>query len=175
MREYHASIQHNEASVTGFAKAQFLLFESRKRIALILAGAGLLILGAVLPETRALSLILLLAGCLVLIDIPYVPRRTARQILRYSKLPGSISFVFRENIINVLADGRETNTAYNKISRFAEDKSFFHLFLNRGMAYTITKESLEPDDIEGFRAMIRQNTGLSCEQISGLRWFRFRT
>lgn len=174
MREYHVSTQHSETSVTGFAKAQFLLFEHRKRITLLLSGAGLLILGAVLPEERALCLILLLAGCLVLIDIPYIPRRTARQILRHSEALGIVSYIFREDTINVQAGGRETCTSYDKICRLAEDKSFFYLFLNRGMAYTIAKENLEPDDVEGFRAMISQKTALTCEQISGLWWFRFK-
>ena len=172
MSKYQASIQHNEISVIGFAKAQFLLFQNRRRIAQMLIGVGLLIYGAVLPEQRALSLILIISGCLVLMDLPYVPRRTARQILNSSQISGEVHYEFTDARIKVQAGENETETSYNKICRLAEDKDFFYLFLNKGMAYTIAKDALDPDDSEGFHELLEQKTGLFWEKISGAKWFR---
>ncbi len=172
MNKFQASIHHNEASVNGFAKAQFLLFQNKRRIVQILLGVGLLILGAVLPEQRSWSLVLIIAGCLILMDLPYVPRRTAQQILKSSQILGEVEYEFTDVRIWVRAGESETETPYSKICRLAEDKVYFYLFLNKGMAYTIAKNSLNPNDAEGFHDMLKQQTGLLWEKISGAKWFR---
>ena len=172
MNKFQASIHHNEASVNGFAKAQFLLFQNKRRIVQMLLGVGLLILGAVLPEQRSWSLSLIIAGCLILMDLPYVPRRTARQILKSSQILGEVEYEFTDVRIRVRAGENETETLYRNICRLAEDKEYFYLFLNKGMAYTIAKNSLNPNDAEGFHDLLKQQTGLLWEKISSAKWFR---
>ena len=81
MSLYKASVTYSEESINAFAKAQFGIFQRKTKITLLAAATLLLLLGAFEVGGQAISILLLFAGCLLIVNVGNIPRRTAKAMM----------------------------------------------------------------------------------------------
>lgn len=168
MAIYRASIRHSEDSVNAFTRAQFNIFQKKKKTVLFLLAILLLAAGALGSFSQGIRMVCLFGGCLVLVDMRYIPRRTAAAMLKKPGVCSEVSYEFKENEVHVQAENGSTSTPYAKLVRLAEDSAYCFLFLGSNAAYTIDKKALKQEELAGIKDLAASGSGLRWVRTDGL-------
>lgn len=105
MSLYKASVTYSEESINAFAKAQFGIFQRKTKITLLAAATLLLLLGAFEVGGQAISILLLFAGCLLIVNVGNIPRRTAKAMMKSSATFDIADYDFGDRAFTVTSGG----------------------------------------------------------------------
>lgn len=159
MSLYKASVTYGEESINAFAKAQFSIFQRKTKIIMLAAATLLLLLGAFDVGGRAVSIILLFAGCLLIVNIGNIPRRTAKAMMKSSSLLDTADYDFGGRAFTVTSGGASGRVEYKNLIRLAEDSKYYYLFCSSRVGYMLAKQSLAPNEPGGFRELLSSKSG----------------
>ena len=159
MSRYKASVIYSEEGINAFAKAQFGLFQRKTRAILLAAATLFLLLGAFGTGGRAVSVILLFAGCLLIVNVGNIPRRTAKAMLKVSAIHDVADYDFGDHAFTVSTGAASGRIEYRNLIRLAEDSRYYYLFCSTRIGYMLEKKSLAPNDPNGFRELLASETG----------------
>ena len=168
MTVFTAHVTHTEETVNAFTKAQFCIFQRKKRFTMLAVAMLTLFAGALNLFGQTLSIILVMIGCMVLVDVANVPRRTARKLLEAKPALGRVEYEFGSRAVTVKTGGSSAEIPYKKLLSLAEDRSYFYMFNDVRGGYMMQKNSLEPNSPDEFRTMLSSKTGLSWTQTGSV-------
>lgn len=168
MTIYRASIRHSEDSINAFTRAQFNIFQRKKKAVLYLLTILLLAVGTLGNFSRGIRILCLFGGCLILVDMRYIPRRTAAAMLKKPGVCSEVRYEFSEKEIHIQAENGSTSTCYSSLVRLAEDPAYCFLFLGSNAAYTIDKKAIKPDELTGIKDLVSSGSGLRWVRADGL-------
>lgn len=167
---FSAEITHSEETINSFTKAQFNLYGSKQRRIMLISSAALLALAVLAPLSQAISALLIFGACLLFVDLGHIPKRTASSMLKQMQGFDSFRYRFADKIVVIdsVNSGASGSLAYSKITRLAEDFSYFYFFTDAATGYMLSKNSLCPSSPESFKAMLSAATGCSWSSAKGL-------
>lgn len=175
MEKYHACITLNEDTVNAFTRAQFNMFSRRRKFSLLFLSVAFIFCGAIGIVPSSFSAVFVLIGCLLLVDVNYIPRRTAKAVLQSTPKMESIDFSFSDKEICITQSDSSSSCEYEKIIRIGSDRSYIYLFTHPGIAYIFTISSLVPDRFTEFKSFICSRTGLRWENAGSILSMNLRS
>ena len=167
MAVYQVKMQHSKESFTALSHMQYDLFCKSNRIARTVIFVVCVILGV--TYYRAWWGILLIAyGCYLQTSTYSSANHTANKLaarITNEGLPFPASeYIFEDEAMRIinLSDHEEGKALpYADILRFAENNTYFFLFINNVGGYMIPKEELA-DSVDAFRSFLETKTGQIC-------------
>lgn len=160
MTRYTAHIVHNETTVNAFTKTQFAVFDRKKRSGIYLAAIALMIAAMLIPLGELFSVSCMLIGCLLLVDVSHIPKRTAQSILKGNPSLGKVEYEFSGRDIQVKEKNTQATIMYSDIICLIEDRSYFYIFTDPKIVYMLDKTSIKPKNPEDFRASVEKKCDL---------------
>ena len=161
---YHAKIHHSEKTIETLYKMQRYTYD-KPRILLRL-GLGLVLAAAALTVSMPMWLraLLLLVGAWLMASRDFPAQMRADKVLqeRKAKLP-EMQYEFYGDHLKLSGEGSMT-IGYRKLTRLAEDKMFFYLFLSRDSVCMMEKESLKPQKQDDFKLFLEERSGQKWRQ-----------
>lgn len=162
MERFTAHISHTEESIRRLSQVQYDIFGIGKKLRIFLTGLLLLGVSLFVELYQTASILLMLLGCWLLVSMNMPQRRQADKLIALIQgdYPSS-AYSFSGEGLTVRSAGTETFTAYNRMVALAQDQSYFYIFISRMSAYMFPKDTLSPQDAQGFADFIARETGLS--------------
>ena len=146
MSLYKASVTYSEESINAFAKAQFGIFQRKTKITLLAA---------------ATLLLLLFAGCLLIVNVANIPRRTAKAMMKSSATFDIADYDFGDRAFTVTSGGASSRVEYKNVIHLGEDSRYYYIFCSPRVGYMLAKQSLAPKEPGGFRQLLA--SGSNCK------------
>ena len=165
---FTGSIRHTPATIQLLYKTEYYTYDTLRILLRFLAGVGLILMGITMEMPRAVQIILLLAGCWLIISKDFPPSVRADRALetRKAALPQHVCKFFEKQV--ELSGEGTINLSYDKFQYLIEDDGYLYLFLGRQSVCMVEKESVEGGSFEELKEFIAGRTGLSWRRNRSL-------
>lgn len=161
------SIRHTPDTIQLLYKTEYYTYDTLRILIRFLIGIGLILAELVVDIPRAVQILLLLAGCWLLVskDFPASMRADRALEARKAALPQHVCKFFEKQV--ELSGEGTVNLTYDKFQYLIEDDGYLYLFLGRGLVCMVDKDSVEGGSSEKLKEFVAGRTGL--------RWRRNRS
>ncbi|MDO4345162.1 MAG: YcxB family protein, partial [Eubacteriales bacterium] len=167
-KRYEGQIKHDSDTIRRLFKAEYDTYEMKRVVLRFFTGGILAAAGAAIAFPMAVKAILMMVGCWLLVSRDFPARCRADKTLEQRKtaLPVIKTTFFDDR---VLLDGEgKMNIKYHQFEAIVEEGNYYFLFLGRGSACMIAKDTLKPDSQEEFKEFLAKKTGLEWRQNKSL-------
>ncbi len=164
---FTGSIQHTPDTIQLLYKTEYYTYDTLRILVRFLIGVTLILAGLMAEIPRIVQILLLLAGCWLVIskDFPASVRADRALETRKAALPRHVC-AFYEKRVELSGEGT-VNLAYDKFQHLIEDNGYLYLFLDRRSVCMVAKDSVEGGSPEELKKFVAGRTGL--------RWRRNRS
>ena len=138
------SVQHTPDTIQRLYKTEYYTYDTLRILSRFLFGGALIAAALILELPRPVQILLLLAGCWLIISKDFPAAVRADQVLDNRKL------------------------AYPKFQRLIEDEQYLYLFLGRQSVCMVEKDGVEGGSPEELKAFVARLTGLSWQRNRSL-------
>lgn len=152
---------YNEDAIKAFCRVQYAAFKKRNQLTFILLGISLIVLAVCGEIGGTLSVVVGAVGCWILTLPGVVSKSDADKLVAATEGRFSTSkYSFDDKGFDI-AVGSETNRlGYDNMIRLIEDRNYFFFFAAPQLAYIVEKKTLDPNDVDKFRAYTSRRIGL---------------
>lgn len=167
-KKYTGKIKYSEESIRQLYKVTYHVYHVKRLILRMLIGAFMAAAGILLSVPTIVQVILIMAGCWLMVSKDFAARCAADDALdvrkkRSQPLP-QMTTVFFDDHVELQAE-RSMRLDYKRFERLAEDESCFYLFLGKDSVCMIEKDSLYPQGAEEFRQFVADRTQKEWQEI----------
>ena len=160
MDQFQAKLEHDENTIRALCALQHSL-ANRNRIVLgYVVAVAFLIAGAALAANSAIGILMVCAGCWVMVANGMTAERQAKDII--SKLKGKFPVVryrFLDDRIEADFGDNVDAIAYTQVQRLIADSRYCYFYLTSRSVYMFATDSV--GNIDETKALLSDRTGLS--------------
>ena len=162
------SVQHTPDTIQRLYKTAYYTYDTLRILSRFLFGGALIAAALILELPRPVQILLLLAGCWLIISKDFPAAVRADQVLdnRKAALPLHICSFFEDRV--ELSGEGSMKLAYPKFQRLIEDEQYLYLFLGRQSVCMVEKDGVEGGSPEELKAFVARLTGLSWQRNRSL-------
>lgn len=157
---FSGSVEHTPDTIQLLYKTEYYTYDTLRILARFLLGAGFILAGITVAMPRAVQILLLLAGCWLIVskDFPATLRADKALETRKAALPRHVCKFFEKHV--ELSGEGTMDLAYDKFQYLIEDDGYLYLFLGRKSVCMVEKGSVTGGSPEEFKEFVAGRTGL---------------
>ena len=156
-------MHQTEETVRHLAELQYDLFQPGRKLAFVVAGCVMIVLGVMLDLTLAAAGIMVFMGCVCLWFRRAPAQITAnRMVAAINGAYPRTELYFRDTTVDITDGKKWFSMPYETIQRIVQDQKYVYLWLTHATCYMVDKASVEPD-LEKFQGFLEEKTGLLVE------------
>lgn len=162
---FTARITFNNKTIQRVFKAEYFTYDKLKVIFRAAAGFALIAMAVFIKLHTALTVLLLLAGCWLIVALDFPSKVRAEGVIQSrGGAANTVNLKFFESSIEVVEERKSYD--YTVVDRLTCDKDFLFIFYSRQNAIMIDSATLSPKDVSGFRNFIAGKTGKKWKTTS---------
>lgn len=167
-KRFEGGIKHTEETIRLLYKTESHTYGKMQILTKMAIGAILVLLALLGGVPMAARAVLLLVGCWLLVSRDFSSSMKADRAVeaRHGALP-AMSYTFDETGVTLEGEG-STRLAYERVERLVEDDRFLYLFLGKGSACMVDRETVGPAPPQELMQFVEEKTGLEWRRDKSL-------
>jgi len=169
---YSAKTTYDADCINAFCRARFCVYQKKKQALIALISLALIIVGALGVIGTVGAVISIPLGCWLLTAIGSFPKSDADRMINAANGSYPVSqYRFDDSGFDIVSGSQTNRLEYNSITRLVEDEFYFFFFATPKLAYMVSKASIRPIDVSGFRSYTAKHCRLEWSTLRP--WYEF--
>lgn len=174
MAVFKAEMKHDASTITKLMITRYNTFQYGKKMIRFVIAIALILYGLYADPTMFTPMVALIIGCLMIANLNIGPRMLAKQLIKQmgGAFPHS-RYVFNASEFRFHEEADPV--PYRRLIRLIEERQYFYLYVSEDSGYMVDKATITGGDVQGFKQLLAEKTGLKWQRPNSLLTFNLRS